>query len=91
MFKYLFTLLLGACSPPRATAPFILWPEVKRVFDYRCHSCHNNSNTIGNWSRQAEAETRKEEIYFRVCVAKTMPLGYISKPERELVCDWSQQ
>jgi hypothetical protein len=90
--KLLLTLLLGACSPvERAAAPFVLWVTVKKVFDYNCHSCHNSSSSIGNWSKQSEAEAKKDEINFRVCQARTMPPNYISKPERELICDWSKQ
>ncbi|MCM2279151.1 MAG: hypothetical protein NDJ89_13830 [Oligoflexia bacterium] len=61
------------------------------IFGKVCSGCHNASSgaSMPNWLDYDTAYAKRERIYQRVVVEKTMPLGApMSDAERKLVADW---
>lgn len=82
MLPFLFVLLLVGCTPKTPDIPtYPTFKEVRNVFMNRCMSCHSdNFRPYGestNWIDEAIVRQRKDKIYERVIVKKTMPQGNI--------------
>ena len=93
-------------KPAPVAAPTVLadagplWCEVKDVFKKRCTTCHSANPTQEGFpvaplgmmmDTPEQIVAKKESIYERTVVLKTMPLGnltHITDEERQLISDW---
>ena len=47
--------------------------DIKPIFDQYCSSCHKAGSGLPNWNNYSEAQAKRDRIFDRVIVQKTMP------------------
>lgn len=90
IFLSLVILTSLSCERKDVTVPMVHFSTILPIINARCHRCHNEetASVIGNWADYNQAYVKKDRIYERIWLTRTMPIGYISEDERILIRDW---
>jgi len=90
LFLTLFPIMSSAQitdSDPEVTVTF---KDVQPIFEKRCSGCHANLDAY--WSNYEFMYERREDIYLRVVVYRSMPLySKMPEEERNLIKQWINQ
>lgn len=58
------------------------------LFQKRCSNCHNSASSVPNWTSYEIAYSKRDLIYKRAVIDRTMPPKSIPQAERDLIAKW---
>lgn len=86
-------LILGGCTftPPNDLEVIVTFDkDIKPITSMVCINCHTQKGK--NWTVYEDAFKYRRQIYDRVVITKTMPLGtYMDENQRHLFKWWYQE